>query len=167
MLLKLFFDISSGLGVMVEKPAKGTPIYVVWLGFPLTRVPKDAAVAALGDRTVPQGMSFFLSGQGLCCVKISEQSNQMESSYSQKADMRTFSPGARYLPVVLESQNWSHFLRLVKSYIVLKFWSIPIKWSWATAEKLILLIWCRIAMHNIYTCYLLNFSTVWHQLLIF
>jgi hypothetical protein len=29
MLLKLFFDISSGLGVMVEKPAKGTPIYVV------------------------------------------------------------------------------------------------------------------------------------------
>ena len=57
---------------------------------------------------------------------------------------RTFSPGARYLSVVLESQDWSHFLRLVKSYIVLKFWSIPIKWSWATAEKLILLTWCII-----------------------
>ena len=33
---------------------------------------------------------------------------------------------------------------LVKSNIVLKFWSIPIKWSWATAEKLILLTWCII-----------------------
>ena len=47
----------------------------------------------------------------------------------------SFGPRARYLPVVPGSQNWSHFFRLIESYVVCEFRSDPIKWSRARADN--------------------------------
>ena len=60
---------------------------------------------------------------------------QVIGTISKSQEWGCFGPRARYLPVVPGSRNWSHFFRLIKGYVVLKFQSDPIKWSRARADN--------------------------------